>query len=194
MLERSILAALVKITRPDNIFEFGTFLGETTALLASNSEASVVTIDLDGTDSLSPLLDSHEQKNLAHKLCRNKIFHTLPEASRIQEILGDSTRIDLTDFYATMDFILIDGGHHIDVVRRDTENAFKMIRPGNKACIVWHDYGNPCYKITDFLDSLATTVTLFHIEGTQYVYYCSEDSKLHLGDRHHHPHTKHATR
>ena len=177
MLERAILTALVKLGRPETIFEFGTYIGETTTLLALNSKATVFTVDLDEITAKTPL-DDFEKKNFATGRQGEKMFHGLAETGRIKELHGDSTTMDLSRFTGQIDFILIDGGHHIDVVASDTEQAFKMLRGGKRGFIVWHDYKNPRYEITGFLDRLSRDIALYHVEETTYVFYCTVPSDL----------------
>jgi len=168
MLERAILVSLLKVTDPRTIFEFGTYLGETTLMFAENSQSRIFTLDL-GAAFDSELLDGYEQKNLGQSLRQKKLFDSSPARDRIVELFGDSTQFDFASYLGGMDFILIDGGHHIQVVRSDTENALAMISPDRPACIVWHDYCNPAYQITEYLDGLSDSMPLFHVEETKYV-------------------------
>ena len=47
MLERAILASLLKLVKPRGIFEFGTYLGESALISSANTGAKVYSIDLD---------------------------------------------------------------------------------------------------------------------------------------------------
>lgn len=176
MLERGILMSLLKVVQPRTVFEFGTYLGEMTRMFAENCCARIFTLDL-GAGFSSGKLDDYEQKNLSQSLRQQKMFYDSEHRDRIIELFGDSTTFDFTPWLGTMEFILIDGGHHIDVVRSDTENALKLISPHAPGCIVWHDYLNPVYEITGFLDTLSETLPLFHVEETKYVFYLSNNSK-----------------
>jgi len=169
MLERAILVSLLKIISPRAIFEFGTYLGETTIMFAENSDARILTLDL-GAAFGSELLDGYEQKNLGQSLRQKKLFDSSTHRERIVELFGDSTQFDFSPYRDAMDFILIDGGHHIQVVRSDTENALSMIAKDRPACIIWHDYRNPNYQITEYLDRLSVDMPLFHVEETKYVF------------------------
>lgn len=168
MLERAILVTLLKVIAPRTIFEFGTYLGETTRMFAENSDAKIFTLDL-GASFDSELMDGYEQKNLGQSLRQKKLFDGYPHWERIVELFGDSTKFDFTPYKNVVDFILIDGGHHIQVVRSDTENALRMLSKDRPACIVWHDYRNPVYMITEYLDELSNSMKMFHIEETKYV-------------------------
>lgn len=176
MLERGILISLVKAVCPQTIFEFGTYLGEMTRMFAENSSAHIFTLDL-GAEFSSGKLDGYEKKNLSQSLQQKKMFHDMNGQNRITELFGDSTTFDFNTYLGKMDFILIDGGHYIDVVRSDTENALKMLSSQHQSCIVWHDYKNPAYEITDYLDKLSEEIPLYHIEETNYVFFINNSSK-----------------
>ena len=47
---------------------------------------------------------------------------------------------DFADYYGKYDMVFIDGDHHYDSVKKDTETAFKLLKD-NRSIIVWHDYG-----------------------------------------------------
>lgn len=178
MLERAILISLLKIIKPRKVFEFGTYMGETTLMLAANSEATVYSLDLDeNLFETQTKLDEVETVNIKKKFPHRLAFQETPFESRIKTLLGDSTTFDFSPYFQRMGLILIDGGHHIDVVKSDTQQAFKMLQPDNPGCIVWHDYGNPNYQITEFLDNLAKEIDLYHVIDTGYVFY-STNGKL----------------
>ena len=46
-----------------------------------------------------------------------------------------------------------------------------MLSLDHPACIVWHDYGNPHYKITDYLEALSHQFELSHVAETSYVFF-----------------------
>lgn len=173
MLERGILLSLVKAVKPGTIFEFGTFLGETTFMLAENSSAHVHTLDL-GSSFDSAILDGFEKKNLAGHRSEKKQFEDRACSSRVTQLLGDSTLFDFTPYLRRMQFVLIDGGHQLEVVTKDTASAFQMLDPAMPGCIIWHDYLNPHYQITEYLDGLSSEHRLYHVEETKYVVYFNE--------------------
>ncbi|MEN6325471.1 MAG: class I SAM-dependent methyltransferase [Syntrophomonas sp.] len=174
MLEKAIIVALLKIIKPTKVFEFGTSIGETTLMLAANSNALVYTIDINNElmETMGKL-DEREINNANSRICEELIFSSTQYENNIHTIISDSTTYDFSKFSEDMDFILIDGGHHIDVVKSDTNNAFKMLSLQRPSCIIWHDYGNPYYQITDFLDDLAKDMKLYHVAETGYVFYVS---------------------
>ena len=175
LLERGILISLIKCLDPGSIFEFGTYLGETTLLLAANSSARIFTLDFDNneTPEANKGLDEHERKNLNTRIQEGAKFKGTKYEERIETLTGDSTKYDLSPYYSKIDFVLIDGGHNIDVVENDTKHAFSMLTKDKPGCIIWHDYNNPYYQITEFLDHLSIHKPLYHVEETKYVFYLS---------------------
>ncbi|NCA21611.1 MAG: class I SAM-dependent methyltransferase, partial [Crocinitomicaceae bacterium] len=146
-LEKFCIYALMQFTKPLKIFEFGTFMGTTTRMFHDNTSEKVhiTTIDIGHvTEQVLERDSSKDAINLIRKVEKNG-FHQINGLDRITQIISDSTLYDyslLSDF----DFIWIDGGHDLFVVKPDTENSFKIISRSNKnACIAWHDYGSATY-------------------------------------------------
>lgn len=179
MLERAILASLLKLVKPRNVFEFGTYLGESALILAANTDASIYSIDLDENRLQGALtkFDEFELANVKRRFSDGLVFQGTQYEHRIKTLIGDSTIYDFSPFYQQIDFVLIDGGHHIDVVESDTHQAFKMLSADHPACIVWHDYGNPNYEITGYLDDLSHQFELYRVAETSYVFFMNNAGK-----------------
>jgi len=61
----------------------------------------------------------------------------------ISYIKDDSTKYNFSSIKNKFDMIFIDGDHRYEAVKKDTENAFKLLK-NKDSVIVWHDYGlNP---------------------------------------------------
>jgi len=173
VLETMIILALEKAVSAQKVFEFGTYLGETTSILAMNSGGGhVVTLDLD-TSSLDMVsLDRREQALATRAVENEPCFIGQVEARSITRLLGDSCTIDLSEYYNTCQFVYVDGGHTMDVIRSDTENAFRFLRKEGPGIIAWHDYGNPDYPdVKEFLDILSKTFTVFLVAETRIAFY-----------------------
>jgi len=154
LLETALLIAALKSVKARRIFEFGTYLGNTTLNLALNSpdDAEVFTFDL------PPGLDIQQHPEdvpftREHFAVPALAFAGSRVESKITILTGNSLTADLSRFDKSMDFIFIDGGHDLATVTADTSNAIKMVRPGG--CIAWHDYQNARYpELTEYLESL----------------------------------------
>jgi predicted O-methyltransferase YrrM len=106
------------------VVEFGTFTGHTARRLAE-AGAEVHTIDI-GRDADSRSYGKYRVGEEFEGL-------GLP----IIQYLGDSREVDLSHLYGKIGLVFIDGGHSYEVVKHDSVEAFKLIRPGGM--IVWDD-------------------------------------------------------
>lgn len=136
-------------------FEFGTFLGRTTYNLAMNAPEDAIFYTLDVPEH--EIEDAHPYDvplTRIHRGAERMVFEDTPQASRIFRIRADSRVWRAPrEFYRSMDFIFIDGGHDERTLRADTMNALLMLRTGG--VIAWHDYNNPLYpEVTLTLDTL----------------------------------------
>ncbi|MCQ8895742.1 class I SAM-dependent methyltransferase [Limnobacter humi] len=179
LLESSVLVSLAKLTGASSLFEFGTFMGATTLLLAQNTpvDAQVVTIDLppdevSSTHTGDVLKDGDANDDYLRSAFADQGARCLARAdaavhSKVQQILQDSTTLDVREqgFEHQFDFIFIDGGHHFDIVKKDTENAYRMAR--KNAVVLWHDYASNIHSdVTEFLNGHAQGRRIYHVEHT----------------------------
>jgi len=172
-LETSILVALLKLTKPRNVFEFGTFHGETTRILAANMgdpDGKIFTLDLEKMDGV---VFEGRDKILAEEAVASKRPFEDPEyAARIKQLLDDSMLFDFAKFAGQINFVLVDGNHNVNYVKKDTQNAMLMLTTNESACMVWHDYGNPHHPdLTRYLNDLSNEIPLYHVEETMLVFY-----------------------
>ncbi len=169
LLELMSLIACIRIVCARNMFEFGTFLGNSTLHMALNSptNAKVWTLDADDeTLKRIGLLDLYRWRS------RFPLeFAGTTVESKIRVLRGDSATFDAWPFEDEIDLVLIDG----DPERRsDSRKAFSM-RP---KCILWHDYRNPDWpeserrNFVDYLENLEQD--LFHIGDTMLMIYFAD--------------------
>jgi len=184
-LESLLLVALVKISDADRMFEFGTYMGASTVLLAENSKdtAKIFTLDLPANATGAPKITvnsgyrdaSHltmdsflAAKSTAHGPVVAGGFYGQSPSKKITFLRADSKIADLSAYDHSIDMVWIDGGHDYATVRSDTENAFRMINPANKnAVIVWHDFDNPGHEgVGELLRELAQERIIYTIDRT----------------------------
>lgn len=147
------VAAIAKYLQAKNIFEFGTYLGQTTYHLTfASADVSVTTLDL------PPEGNPQAGQYLGH------YFKNSDKEAFIQQILCNSYQFDPAPFKNQMDFIFVDGDHSFDGVKNDTEKAFEMLAPGG--IIVWHDYAPKHPDIVKFFAEFTQERPLFHIKKT----------------------------
>jgi hypothetical protein len=175
MLENALLICALRIVKARRAFEFGTFFGRTALNLALNlpDDGEVFTLDLlaseaDAARNLPDLECARSRANRTKPLdCEGH-----PAGAKIKFLTGNSRIVDLSALYGSMDLVWIDGGHDIETVKSDTENALRLTQ-GRLSCIGWHDYGNPNYpELESYLDSLPR---LIHAEDS---YLCLRFSDL----------------
>jgi len=157
--ETAVLLAIVKHVGAKKIFELGTFDGSTPP------DAKIITLDLppnwDGKLSFEMPKDF---QNVPDTKIVGRRFHNTPHHGKIQQVLGDSAKIDWSELPGPFDLIFIDACHYYDYVVKDTQNALKHISPNG--VIVWHDYGS--FKdVSDAVDETAAQIKVHAIAGTR---------------------------
>jgi hypothetical protein len=139
LLEMFLLVALAREVNAKYIFEFGTGRGETTQMLAWNTRAQVVTLDLED----------------------------VVRGDRIVQVVGDSRVVKLDrDLFGIFDLVFVDGGHDPVTFGCDSRTARNLVRPGGY--VVWHDCGNPEFPwIEETLAPTAIRIasTMLAVEG-----------------------------
>jgi len=173
------LAAICAASRPTRIVEFGTFLGLGTAVLALNSAAGILTIDLPDTPRAQETETLSQADLTLVSRSRNRIgayYRGETYADRITEVRCDSRRLDLRDYVPFADLCLIDGGHSYECIASDTSNALRVLAPGGT--IIWDDYFWMYPDVVLFLNELQKAgYPLYRIKGTNLVVYRNSGSR-----------------
>jgi predicted O-methyltransferase YrrM len=140
----TFVAFLVASYGARDVFEFGTYLGETAMAVADKCpDAHVTTLDL--PDELAndfPLAKARSGVEVTDEyLFQSKRGRLIQgeAAGRITQLRQDSAKFDPTPYAHAFDFIYIDASHSYSAVKADSEKAFQMLRPGGR--ILWDDYG-----------------------------------------------------
>ncbi len=130
-LDLALLKAIAKNKPECDYFEIGTWRGESVANVASVAK-HCTTLNLPDKDMLEMGLDkgyvdlhrffSKERKNVTHLQANSQTF-------------------DFSPHFNKYDLVFIDGDHHYESVKMDTQNAFRVLKD-ESSIIVWHDYGN----------------------------------------------------
>ena len=177
-VEIAVINELVRRDSPSVLFEIGTFDGRSTSNLAANSPAGAVVYTLDLPVD-GPLDTTHEIERGEEKYARDtrvgELFASeeLPDRGKIAQLFGDSATFDDTGYRGKVDFVFVDGSHHADYVRNDTELALRLLGDSG-GLIVWHDYANAHWPgVTSVLDGYSGHARLrgmTHIEGCTLVF------------------------
>lgn len=170
--ELTCLLAVMKLIRARKVLEIGTYNGFTTLNLASNldeqPDAFVCTLDFTPEEAAGPIEHLSVACNPSQVGSR---FKGESEAKKIRQVFGDSTKIDWKTLGGPFDLIFIDGGHHFECVKSDTENAFRNLAPGG--AIFWHDYGF-IIDVSQAVDAAGATKPIFGLLGTRMAVYSAE--------------------
>jgi hypothetical protein len=183
-----VVAALGKLLDSKTIFEFGTYRGDTTWLLAHNlPNARVYTLDLPGPEAVSGArLELTDADEYFHRWDRGARFRGRLEANRISQLFGDSATFDFSPYAGAIDLVYVDASHSYSYVRSDTEAALGMLSV--RGTIIWDDYTH--YPgIWKYLNELAPTLErpIFHILGTRLAVYSRRElTSVGLPDSKHH--------
>lgn len=158
------IALLVKRHQPINLFEFGTFTGQTSLVLMLNtSEYSTLwTLDLPQV-SRGSSAGLHWERDIVETAVGSS-FRNHECSARIVQLLEDSLTVDVADYINTMDLVYVDACHDYDHVKSDTEKAVQMCKNGG--VVVWHDVNPHCPDVMRLVGELSTTKPVSVICGT----------------------------
>ncbi len=175
-METHFLATLVKELNPQTIFEIGTYNGFTTLHLAVNSPKScqIFTLDLPPDYDVQKLgASSYDDVlviQLSQKTINQRFYKKHPFESKITELYGNSAVFDFSDYFGKIDIVFIDGNHSLEYLKRDTENAYKML--SDQGVIVWHDFDYIIHKeVFFYLNDLAKDYPIYSVPHTRFAIY-----------------------
>lgn len=170
-IDIALLRALAQRYNVETYFEIGTWRGESVANMAKVVK-HCTTLNLPKEDIIS--------------LTHNELYADLhcffsKELSNVEQLWGNSLTYDFADLYGKYDMVFVDGDHHYDSVKKDTETAFRLLRNDN-SIIVWHDYALDPETIR--FDVMAAILDgtpadkrkhIYHISNTLCAVYLPED-------------------
>jgi predicted O-methyltransferase YrrM len=130
-IDLALLKGLAAKKNDCDYFEIGTWRGESAANVASVAR-SCSTLNLSDEELLARGLDERYVK--LHRFFSKKV-------PNITHVFGNSMTFDFSSHEKRYDLVFIDGDHHFESVKKDTETAFRLLRDEH-SIIVWHDYGH----------------------------------------------------
>jgi len=125
-----LLAGLAERIEQCAYFEIGTWRGESVATVASRA-ASCFTLCL--SDKEMQARGMNTAAIASHGFFSRGL-------KNVTQLRGDSRSYDFGKLNRKFDLIFIDGDHHYDFIKSDTENIFSYL-VHEKSIVVWHDYG-----------------------------------------------------
>ena len=174
-IDIALLRALGKRYAVQDYFEIGTWRGESVANMAQVAP-HCVTFNLP-KEAIIQLTGNTLYADL-HGFFSNTL-------DNVEQLYGDSQTFDFKPHLCKYDMVFIDGDHHYESVRKDTETAFKLLK-GNRSVIVWHDYGlDPETIRWDVMEAILDGAPaekrshIYHISNTLCAVYLPEDFPTH---------------
>ncbi len=128
-IDIALLRAIARRQHAQHYFEIGTWRGESVANVAQ-VVPQCTTLNL-SPEEIVALSQNVQYANLHAFFSKN--------LDNVTQLYGNTKTFDFSPYYQQCDMVFVDGDHHYEMVKQDTENAFKLLRDEN-AVIVWHDY------------------------------------------------------
>lgn len=188
-LEATMLVAIEELLQPRRIFEFGTFLGYSTRLLALNAPhgCEVITIDLPLADSSADqeatkedvLLDfrANDAYLTALQATDGPVYFGAKQLPNVTQLRGDSREFSVCaeGLAGGVDLVFVDGGHDYETARIDSQNALEMI--GESGVILWHDVGSSLHtEVDSVIEQLASREVIIGIANTMLAFVVKGDA------------------
>mgnify|MGYP000541724670 CR=1 FL=1 len=174
-IESIILIKLMRLTNADYVFEFGTYKGLTTRILLENlpekniGDQRIYTLDLPNLEGV--IFQGDDEKVALESIGFKRKYQESENKGIVKQIYQNSISFDGGKMGSKFQLIFIDGNHELTYVKKDTENAFKMMAEA-PSCIAWHDYENPQFpELTDYINTLAEEYPIYHVENTMTAFY-----------------------
>lgn len=162
----------------DPIVEIGTFRRRTTYNLALNTDSRIYTIDLGkapaGEESLNV-----EGFNYGDYV-PGEVFLDAPAKlrDRIELLIGDVGRLDLSRLHQRAGMVLVDAGHSFEACLRDSLIAFRLAKPGG--IVLWDDFGDYWPGVKRAILELAQDYPLCHLRRENFVIYRAPPASITL--------------
>jgi predicted O-methyltransferase YrrM len=137
------LALITRVIQPKTVFEIGTFRGRTALNFALNApeDAKVYTLDLPPAGRDRAIAAANPADGMIiRESATGCEYHGSDVEPKIEQLLGDSRSFDFSPYYGKIDLVHIDGAHDYAAVRRDSDEALRMLRPGGYA--LWDEFCN----------------------------------------------------
>ncbi len=146
LVDQIAVTKIAKITGARRILEIGSFQGHTALMLADNTEAEIVAVDV---------LDEHGE------------VHRKRVPGRVRRHVGPVETLPASEPF---DLIFLDADHRADEVDRDTRNALPRLAPGG--VFIWHDYCDSLWiselnRVPEVLTRYAETLPIRGLRGTK---------------------------
>lgn len=171
----ALLKLLAKKFPACKYFEIGTWRGESVANVADVA-AQCFTLNLSRKEMLEKGM-TEEYTDLHGFFSRKR--------KNITHLEANSLTFDFAGLNQKFDLIFIDGDHHFETVKKDTENVFSHL-VHDKSIVVWHDYAYHPEKVRPEVYAAIMEGTpkekrksLVHVANTMCAVYLPETVETH---------------
>lgn len=181
MLEASLLVAMIKLTQPSVVLEFGTFMGYSTRIFAENVKQStrVVSVDLESSaeglleDELLSQVMVDGSVNDKYLISQQAVSGTpylqalCASAASVELLKTDSKTLSLEaqNLQRTSSLVFVDGGHDFETATSDSLKALESAKPSG--LVVWHDFGSELHPdVSRAVETVAAEYPVYSIAST----------------------------
>ncbi len=179
--EYIIMIKILNLVKPIKVFEFGTYMGNTTRFILENGlqfseeKQFIYTLDLNDTEGVK--FEGNDDALAKKVVGTRRLYQESSYRERVVQLLGDSLTYDFSSIKHQFQLILIDANHALEYVTKDTENAFGLLDDKSTYTIIWDDYEHPSFTdLTAYVDELAYKGrNIYHVEGTNWAIELSRD-------------------
>ena len=163
--ERAVVDAIVRYVQPNVSFEFGTFSGSTTALIAAAAPHDAVVHTIDVPEDLVD--DDYGRLGVTPEMIGRRLEDPRSVRDKIEFHRQLIEEFDFSALRGAANFVFVDASHDYESVRHDSTRALEIL--GTDGVIVWDDYRAWHPGVTLALDELSTSVALAHVATTRLV-------------------------
>jgi hypothetical protein len=163
--ERAVVDAIVRYVQPRVSFEFGTFSGSTTTLIAEAAPHDAVVHTIDVPDD--QVDDGYRRLGVTSEMIGSRLDDAQSSHDKIEFHRQLIEEFDFAALRGAATFVFVDASHDYESVRYDSTQALEML--GVDGVIVWDDYQTWHSGVTIALDELSISVDLAHVATTRLV-------------------------
>jgi hypothetical protein len=164
--ERSVIDAIVRFVEPAVAFEFGTFSGSTTILIANAAPDGAVVHTIDFPDEV--IVGPYLVDGITPDMIGARLRNAPTTNASIELHRQDIGEFDFEALRGTVQFVFIDASHDYEDVLRDSRKALEVL--SDDGVIVWDDYMTSKHPgVTMALDELSREVPLVNVTSTRLV-------------------------
>jgi predicted O-methyltransferase YrrM len=171
--DMALLRGLAKKLNSKDYLEIGTWRGESVAVVADIVD-NCITVNLPD-DELRKQGISEDYITMHRFFSKN--------LKNVKHIQANSLTFDFAELNQKFDLIFVDGDHHAESIKSDTEKVFKLLKDENSV-IVWHDYGSGTETVrwnvlAGILDGCPTECRekIYHVSNTLCALFTNEKVK-----------------